>query len=85
MVEFSPYDSDPEALEWARGKVEAVMAKLQRFERQSAERGDPDLSRQWRKFRNMLAMEFIGGEGCTIARFDRRMPTMVEALSEPRE
>lgn len=81
MPEFSKYDSDPEALEWARGKVQHVIDKMERFERQAAERGDSD-PRQWRKIANILRMELVGGKGCVIAPFDWRLPDFVAALTD---
>lgn len=44
------FDRDPEALAWARAKVERVIEKMRRFEVQSMNT-DPE---QWRQFGNML-------------------------------
>jgi hypothetical protein len=70
------YDRDPEALAWARAKVQCDIDRFRRFEQQARERGNPDLATQWRKFANFLQMDFIGGEGCSIAAFDERRPSL---------
>lgn len=70
------YDRDPEALAWARAKVQRDIDRFRRFEQQSRERGDADLASQWRKMANFLQMDFIGGTGCSIAAFDERRPSL---------
>lgn len=80
MPEFTKYDSDPEALAWARARVQHTIDKMRRFERQAREQGTTD-PEQWRKFGNMLEREFIGGQGCVIASFDERTPHFVKALA----
>lgn len=73
---------DPDALAWARGKVERLRDKYRRFEIQARERGDTELAAQWRKFANLLEMELIGGKGCTITPFDERRPSLAELTEE---
>lgn len=80
MAEMSPYFTDPEALAWARGVVERVREKYREFERQAQSKGDIEQASQWRKFANLLDMEFIGGKGCVVAPFDERRPAFVAAL-----
>lgn len=36
----------------------------------------------WRQISNIIEREFIGGEGCTIAAFDERLPDLVARLEE---
>lgn len=82
-IEFSRFDRDPEALEWARGKVQHTVDKFRRFEQQARDRGTFDGDNQWRKFANLLEMELIGGEGCVITGFDSRLPEIVRAWEAP--
>lgn len=82
MAEFSRFDTDPAALAWARGKVEQLAEKYAGFEQASSTQPAAD---KWRAVVYILRRDLIGGEGCTIAAFDRRMPTIAAALarSEP--
>lgn len=75
------YDTDSEALAWAREKVQAFVDKMRNFERQAAEKGTTDPA-QWRKIANIVEDHFIGGRGCVIASFDERMPTFAPILAE---
>ena len=74
---MSKYDDDPEALAWARAKVEREIARMQDFQRQAKERGSDPLS--WLRHENLLHRTFIGGSGCVIAAFDERRPAIREA------
>jgi hypothetical protein len=65
------FNSDPDALAWARAKVQHNIDKFRGWEREAA---DPEKKRQWRMMANMLQRQFIGGEGCVIAAFDERSP-----------
>lgn len=70
------FESDPEALAWARSRVQGSIDKFRQFETEARNRGDEDRASQWRKFANFLQMDFIGGEGCVIAAFDERRPSL---------
>ncbi|GAA3730231.1 hypothetical protein GCM10022239_03530 [Leifsonia bigeumensis] len=76
------YDHDPEALAWARAKVEAFVEKMRNFEEQAshADPPAPERERQWRVFANVAESHFIGGEGCVIAAFDERLPKVLDAF-----
>jgi hypothetical protein len=69
------YDTDPEALAWARENVQHLVDKLRRFEQQSTDEGLLQRASQWRVMANTIESELIGGTGCVIAAFDDRMPT----------
>lgn len=75
------YDTDPEALAWARSKVQPLIDKMRRFEQQATESGETDPA-QWRKIANVIESHLIGGSGCVIAQFDERMPTFAPILAE---
>jgi hypothetical protein len=78
------YDTDPEALAWARERVQGLIDKMRRFEEQAkhAVPDAPDRARQWRVFGNLLESDFIGGSGCVIAAFDERMVQLAPILAE---
>lgn len=71
---MTDYDGDPEALAWARAKVEAEIDRAARFVDQATAQGVTDSAEFWRRHALHLHRAFIGGEGCTIAAFDERRP-----------
>lgn len=79
---YSKFDFDPEALEWARNRVEQVRDKWRKFEKDAAAKGDNEAMMRARRVANLMQMELIGGSGCVITAFDWRLPTMLEALGE---
>lgn len=79
---MSSFDSDPEALAWARGHVEAVIEKYSNFQKEAEAKGSKDSATRWRTVVFALKREFIGGEGCVIARFDERRPNFKEVLED---
>lgn len=81
MPDFHRLDSDPEALAWARAKVQNRIDHYRKFERQATEQGSSD-PKQWRLIAWSLERDFIGGEGCVVAAFDERLPKFVEVLSQ---
>jgi hypothetical protein len=70
------YNSDPDALAWARAKVQRQIDKLDRWHREATDQGKPEQAGQWRRISAYLRRTFIGGEGCVIAAFDHRLPAM---------
>jgi len=82
-TDLSRYDRDPDALAWARAKVQCEIDRFRDFERQATEQGKTD-PLQWRKMANMLRRGFIGGQGCVIAAFDERLPE-VRRIDDARE
>lgn len=81
------YDTDPEALAWARDRVQGFIEKMRRFEEQAkhADPAAPERERQWRVFGNMLQDAFIGGSGCVVAAFDERMVTLAPVIAGARD
>lgn len=83
----SRFNSDPEALAWAREGVQSMVDKLRRFEKQAREapfgdRNAEQRAHQWRVLANMLQMDMIGGKGCAIAVFDERLPALIEQVPD---
>lgn len=70
------YDRDPEALAWARAIVQRDIDRFRRFESKARSEGRDEQASFWRKIANFLNMDFIGGEGCKIAAFDERRPSL---------
>lgn len=79
-AKFSRFDADPEAVAWARAGVMREVERVEKFAATALKRGDSEASARWRRFANLLRMSFIGGEGCVIATFDERRPTLVRAI-----
>jgi hypothetical protein len=79
----SKFDRDPEALAWARSRVETFVAKMRDFEEQASHAipDAPERVHQWKVFGNIAESHFIGGSGCVIAAFDERLPKILGALA----
>lgn len=77
---MTDYDRDPDALAWARTKIQREVDRLRDWERTAKDRGDGERAMQWRKMANLLNMRFIGGTGCVIAAFDERKPAYARML-----
>lgn len=76
------YDYDPDAIEWARSRVEKLVSKYREFECMARNAGNQERAGQWRKFANLFEMELIGGTGCTIRPFDPRAAEMHALLRD---
>jgi hypothetical protein len=78
----STYDTDPAALAWARAAVQRRIDHYRGFEAKARTSGSEERAAQWRKMANLLHMDFIGGEGCVIAAFDERRPSLPDVTLE---
>lgn len=76
----SRFDRDPEALAWARAKVQAYIDRLADFERQAKEKRDPATATGCAVSRLLAERHFLGDGGCTIGVFDERMPGFAKAI-----
>lgn len=76
----SRYDYDPEALAWARAKVQAQIDRAEKFVAQAAAQGAAEGAEFWRRHALHLHRSFIGGEGCNIACFDERLPAFAKSI-----
>lgn len=78
------FDHDPEALAWARDKVQHCLDKYRGFEAKRL--ADGVTPQPYRAIAHVLARDLIGGEGCVIAAFDERYPQMLGAAraAEPK-
>ena len=84
-TDLSRFDSDPDALAWARQKIQHEIDRFADWERKDTEAGEIDRAMQWRKMRNMLVRQFVGTGGCVIAGFDERLPAYVEIRTSSTE
>ena len=84
-ADLSRFDSDPDALAWARQKIQREIDRFADWERRATEKGNPDQAMQWRKMKNMLVRQFVGTGGCVIAGFDERLPAYVEVRTSSTE
>lgn len=66
------FDRDPEAIAWARAKIQHSIDKAGRFSREA----DTEEARtKWRWIAGFMHRELIGSsEGCVITAFDERLP-----------
>lgn len=76
------YDQDPEALAWARAKVQAEIDRAEKFVAQATAQGATEGAEFWRRHALHLHRAFIGGEGCVFGRFDERLPRFARAVDK---
>lgn len=81
----SPYDADPEALAWARAKIQHQVDRCRKFHASAMAAGKPEQAETWRHLANRMERDLIGGEGCTIAAFDVRRPALLKAIAAAEE
>ena len=83
MAEVKNYDADPDALAWARAKIQTAVDRAEAF----AQKGGPN-AQQWRKTAGIMRMWLLPtDEGCVIGPFDSRLakPEVQALLAEIRE
>ena len=79
----SPYDQDPEAIAWARAKVQAEIDRADQFATQAAARNLPDTAERWAYTARYLRRVFLGSDGgCVMGRFDTRLPALHRAAHD---
>ncbi|MGW7087581.1 hypothetical protein ACWGH2_29350 [Streptomyces sp. NPDC054871] len=76
---FSRFDRDPEALAWARAKVQAEIDRATKFVQQATAQGATGSASLWRHHALHLHRSFVGGQGCVHAAFDERLPALAKA------
>jgi hypothetical protein len=80
VVTENRFDRDPEALAWARAKIQRRADLYAEWERKAKAEGDAEKMLHWRRLKNVLHRDFIGGEGCVITGFDARLPEYLAML-----
>ncbi|GGT43523.1 hypothetical protein [Streptomyces purpureus] len=77
---MTDYDRDPEALAWARTKVQHEIDRANQFVASATTVGDQDAADRWSFAARHLRRTLIGGEGCVMGRFDERLPELHRAV-----
>ena len=77
----SRFDQDPEALAWARTRVQDFINRLADFEQQAKTKGDQIAQYGCGAARAMAERHFLGDGGCTIGVFDERLPELAKAIN----
>jgi hypothetical protein len=78
MSDYSSFDRDPEALAWARSKVEAYLTRLLSFEDQATAEGDSTTVSACEVSRHLAKLHFLGDGGNRIGVFDERLPGLAD-------
>jgi hypothetical protein len=81
---MTDFDRDPEALAWARAKVQDYVDRLADFERQAKEKRDPATATGCAVSRLLAERHFFGDGGCVIGVFDERRPDHLARLDTAR-
>lgn len=74
------YGRDPEALAWARERVEKQLAFVERMAAHLAEKGETAKAEGYRGAAWRMRSMLIGGDGCVVGAFDERLPEFLAAL-----
>lgn len=82
MTDHTRYDRDPEALAWARTKVQDYIDRLADFEQQAKKKRDPATATGCAVSRLLAQRHFLGDGGCIIGAFDERRPDHLRTLDE---
>lgn len=80
MTNHSHYDRDPEALAWARTKVQDEINRCRKFAESALAADQPEQAEMWRRLANRMERTFINGTGCVMGYFDERLPTLAKAV-----
>ena len=84
MSDLARFDSDPEALAWARLKVQKAVSKAMRASRASRRAGDERRSAQWRFVGVFIDRELLTGDDKGLVAFDTRLPDYVARMAARR-
>lgn len=67
------YGSDPEALAWARSKVELALKRVEDMAKHLKSRGETEQAEGYSGAQWRVASLLLGGEGCSVGAFDPRI------------
>jgi hypothetical protein len=84
-MDYEKFDTDPEALAWARSRALKLAERFKSMETHCQQEGMHDKAQGWGGAIYLLEKNLIGGSGCTIAAFDERIPDLVDRPSEQKE
>jgi hypothetical protein len=71
----TPFDHDPDALAWARARVETVTAGWRQLAQRLAAGDMPENAEKWRRIAQITENAFIGGQTDDLGVFDERRAT----------
>ena len=80
MTTPADYDRDPNAITWARAKIQAEIDRCRQFADQANAAHDTEQHEMWRRLANRMQRVFLGGQDCVIAAFDERLPELARAV-----
>jgi len=80
--DLSRFDSDPDAIAWARLKLERYVERAEAFEKHARDSGNATWAGHWRITATYMRRTLLGGKGCVIAAFDERLPDWVAKLAK---
>lgn len=83
--DLSRFDTDPDAIAWARGKIQQCVERAEQFQKHNTDTGSPEWAERWRITAAYMRRTLLGGRGCVIAAFDERLPEWVKRLEDPGE
>jgi hypothetical protein len=78
-AQATDYDRDPEAIAWARRKIQDEIDRCRKFHTSALEAGKPEQAEMWNRLANRMQRTFMGGSGCVHAYFDERLPALRRA------
>jgi hypothetical protein len=79
----SPYDRDPQAIAWARAKVQAEIDHVERFAAELADVKDQQAAATWGAIARYMRRTLLGNpESPVMGRFDERLPALHEAAAD---
>ena len=70
----SRFDSDREAIAWAREKIQRAIAQAEQLEQHTRDAGATEWAERWRLTGEFMRAKLLGRKGCVIAAFDERLP-----------
>lgn len=80
--DLSRFDTDPDAIAWARAKIQHAVERAEQFQKHNTDTGSPEWAERWRITAAYMRRTLLGGRGCVIAAFDERLPEWVKRLDK---
>jgi hypothetical protein len=87
MTAYRPsrYDQDPEAIAWARAKIQAEIDRAEDFAAQANAAAHFETAGRWNGLARFLRRTLLGGDGCVMGRFDTRLPALHRNATSPKD
>lgn len=83
MTTYRPsrYDQDPEAIAWARAKIQAEINRAEEFAAQATAAAHFETAGHWNALSRHLRRAFVGDTRSRVmGRFDERLPALHRAI-----